>query len=233
MRVLRELIVPQDASTMLSVQAPTHQYRAPPQAAVLAAKTLVHHKHPIFMVAVCFLNILTKERMCADTRSICTQWKMGATGFDSGRSHCGQRFWSALARFNCRQATQQPVFGIFGSWKDSSCFGYAMGMQGGGGAFFSPLTETGKAKEGHTGRMPVLDNPDKARFKGKKLEVGLVVVGLAREDDLISLKNGRDGVKMVDTLQWEVESLQTKQKVLTNGVASANNMGMLQDMMKD
>jgi hypothetical protein len=35
-RILQDQVVPRDASTMLSVQAPTHRYRDPPQAAVLS-----------------------------------------------------------------------------------------------------------------------------------------------------------------------------------------------------
>jgi hypothetical protein len=79
--------------------------------------------------------------------------------------------------------------------------------------FFAPLTETGKANHAwDKGRMPVLDNPDEAHFKQQKLEIVSGVEGLAREDDSVSLENGGNGVKVVEALPLEVESLQTEQR---------------------
>jgi hypothetical protein len=70
---------------------------------------------------------------------------------------------------------------------------------GGGDAFFSRLTAgtgiMGKAKDAQDRkRTPVLNNPDKARFKRQKLELDSGVAGLPREGDSTS---NEDGEKVV------------------------------------
>jgi hypothetical protein len=206
---MRDPVVPRDASIMLSVQAPTHRYRDPPQAAVLAplcCENLGTWRDPYFHGGGLLPDDIDQKTRVLTPGVYAPKGKWALRSLTVEEVIVAKDFGRILPVLMAVERLNNRFFHPLIPGKILVALALQWGCNGVGGGCGGGSFLLKKAKD--LGRTPGLTiNPDEAPFKRQKLEVEYGIKGLAKEGDLRSPEDRRSEVPPSPSEVWSLKSV--------------------------
>jgi hypothetical protein len=210
--IIRDPVVPRDASTMLSVQAPTHRYRDPPQAAVLSplgCENLGTLRAPYFHGGGLLPDQIDRKTLVLTPGVYAPKGKWALRSLTVEEVIVAKDFGSLLPVLIAVERLTNQFLHTLVPGKILVALATQWGCNGGGGSVGSDGGSLGTSFLLERAKTPGLENPDEARIdvvkdlerrpdlanhdeaplKRQKLEVELKLEELANEDGDSSAPN--------------------------------------------